>query len=161
MPPPPLSSSSSGYFANHGQLDVSLESIPSLTTIATALDVEKASSPASRSPIEKHSELKSSKLIDWDGPDDPTNPRNWAPAKKWTVTVIVSLFAFIRYFSDIQLSRTPKTHSLQPSGLFYLCPSPTPDLIAVRASIRLYHREHVRLHLRPRLRSRPPRMGTP
>ncbi|KAF9443637.1 MFS polyamine transporter [Macrolepiota fuliginosa MF-IS2] len=33
--------------------------------------------------------------VDWEGPADPLNPKNWAYRKKWAATVIVSLFAFI------------------------------------------------------------------
>ncbi|KAF9448084.1 MFS polyamine transporter [Macrolepiota fuliginosa MF-IS2] len=33
--------------------------------------------------------------VDWEGPDDPSNPKNWAYRKKWAATVIVSLFTFI------------------------------------------------------------------
>jgi len=35
-------------------------------------------------------------LVTWDGPDDPTNPRNWPMRRKWIVTWAVSLFALIR-----------------------------------------------------------------
>ncbi|KZP25450.1 MFS polyamine transporter [Athelia psychrophila] len=34
-------------------------------------------------------------LIDWDGPDDPANPKNWSTKKKWAATVAVSAFAFM------------------------------------------------------------------
>ncbi|KAF9269443.1 MFS polyamine transporter [Marasmius fiardii PR-910] len=34
-------------------------------------------------------------IVDWDGPDDPNNPRNWKTSRKWTATLIVSCFTFI------------------------------------------------------------------
>jgi hypothetical protein len=34
--------------------------------------------------------------LSWDNPDDPGNPRNWANRKRWIVTLVVSLFTFIR-----------------------------------------------------------------
>ncbi|KAJ3838122.1 MFS general substrate transporter [Lentinula raphanica] len=34
-------------------------------------------------------------LVQWDGPGDPSNPRNWSKKKRWTVTLVVSLFTFI------------------------------------------------------------------
>ncbi|KAI0030096.1 MFS general substrate transporter [Vararia minispora EC-137] len=34
-------------------------------------------------------------LLSWDGPDDAGNPRNWAKRRRWTVTLVVSLFTFI------------------------------------------------------------------
>ncbi|KAF5364870.1 hypothetical protein D9757_013047 [Collybiopsis confluens] len=34
-------------------------------------------------------------VVDWDGPDDPSNPKNWSYGKKWAATTIVSAFTFI------------------------------------------------------------------
>lgn len=34
-------------------------------------------------------------IVSWDGPDDAENPRNWSTRRRWTVTVVVSLFTFI------------------------------------------------------------------
>lgn len=33
--------------------------------------------------------------VDWDGPDDPENPKNWPNKKKWAATITVSFFTFI------------------------------------------------------------------
>ncbi|KAF8178937.1 MFS polyamine transporter [Pholiota molesta] len=33
--------------------------------------------------------------VDWDGPGDPTNPKNWPYRKKWAATLVVSSFTFI------------------------------------------------------------------
>lgn len=33
--------------------------------------------------------------VDWDGPDDKQNPKNWPYHKKWASTAIVSLFTFV------------------------------------------------------------------
>jgi multidrug resistance protein len=38
---------------------------------------------------------ENSKTVDWDGPNDPENPKNWPNRKKWAATVTVSLFTFI------------------------------------------------------------------
>ncbi|KAH1335533.1 hypothetical protein KXX35_006063 [Aspergillus fumigatus] len=35
------------------------------------------------------------KLVTWDGPDDPENPKNWPNKKKWAAIITVSLFTFI------------------------------------------------------------------
>ncbi|KAL6239490.1 hypothetical protein BDW75DRAFT_119827 [Aspergillus navahoensis] len=35
------------------------------------------------------------KLVTWDGPDDPENPKNWPMKKKWAIVVTVSCFTFI------------------------------------------------------------------
>ncbi|KAF9654303.1 MFS polyamine transporter [Thelephora ganbajun] len=34
-------------------------------------------------------------IVDWDGPDDPNNPRNWMFRKKWVVTVLASAYTFL------------------------------------------------------------------
>lgn len=30
-------------------------------------------------------------VIDFDGPDDMSNPENWTPVYKWTVVILISL----------------------------------------------------------------------
>jgi hypothetical protein len=39
------------------------------------------------------SELDEANLVDWDGTDDPTNPKNWPKLKKWTHIVTISILA--------------------------------------------------------------------
>ena len=34
-------------------------------------------------------------LTDWDGPDDPDNPRNWTFGKKLYATAVPALYAFV------------------------------------------------------------------
>ncbi|RHZ44879.1 MFS transporter [Aspergillus thermomutatus] len=41
------------------------------------------------------SELEEANLVDWDGTDDPTNPKNWSKHKRWTHIVIISILALI------------------------------------------------------------------
>ncbi|KAJ3505032.1 hypothetical protein NLJ89_g7631 [Agrocybe chaxingu] len=33
--------------------------------------------------------------VDWEGPNDPLNPKNWSYKKKWAATLVVSSFTFI------------------------------------------------------------------
>ncbi len=33
-------------------------------------------------------------LVDWDGPDDPGNPRNWSLVTKMYATAIPAMYAF-------------------------------------------------------------------
>ncbi|KAI0002444.1 MFS polyamine transporter [Russula compacta] len=42
--------------------------------------------------------------VDWDGPDDPENPRNWSFRRKWGATVIVSAFTFISPVSSSMIA---------------------------------------------------------
>ncbi|KAK0451312.1 MFS polyamine transporter [Desarmillaria tabescens] len=43
-------------------------------------------------------------VIDWDGPEDPENPKNWTFSRKWRATLIVSLFTFISPVSSSMVS---------------------------------------------------------
>ncbi|CCL98322.1 uncharacterized protein FIBRA_00316 [Fibroporia radiculosa] len=43
-------------------------------------------------------------IIDWDGPDDPLNPRNWSTRKKWAAAATVSAFTFISPVSSSMLA---------------------------------------------------------
>ena len=36
-------------------------------------------------------------IVDWDGPDDPANPRNWTKKKKMLNVVLVSLSVLYSY----------------------------------------------------------------
>ena len=42
--------------------------------------------------------------VTWDGPNDPTNPRNWSPGRKWLVTFVASSFTFIAPLSSSMIS---------------------------------------------------------
>lgn len=43
-------------------------------------------------------------VVDWDGPNDPENPRNWPVRFKWANIVIISILALITYVSRSFLS---------------------------------------------------------
>lgn len=63
------------------------------------VDLEKGNQPEAE--LEKSKSARSnrsrrdSKVVKWNGPDDPDNPKNWPNKKKWAATVTVSLFTFI------------------------------------------------------------------
>ena len=40
-------------------------------------------------------ETKSMDLVTWDSPTDCANPKNWTVKKKWLITALVSLYAFV------------------------------------------------------------------
>jgi len=40
-------------------------------------------------------EAHDTNIVDWDGPQDPNNPRNWTKGKKWAHIIMVSLFALV------------------------------------------------------------------
>lgn len=56
-----------------------------------AATLESPSSIAPKYPDDKED------IVGWEGRDDPENPRNWSKKRRWIVTLVVSLFTFIRY----------------------------------------------------------------
>lgn len=36
-------------------------------------------------------------IVDWDGPDDPQNPQNWTPGKKWQIIAALGFITLITY----------------------------------------------------------------
>ncbi|KAF8154426.1 MFS polyamine transporter [Crassisporium funariophilum] len=42
--------------------------------------------------------------VDWDGPKDPLNPKNWTYRKKWAATLVVSSFTFISPVSSSMIA---------------------------------------------------------
>ncbi|KAK7413983.1 hypothetical protein QQX98_007166 [Neonectria punicea] len=55
-------------------------------------DVETCSSPT-RTVVDEQN--TNPNVVDWDGPDDPENPRNWSKSKKNMNVIIVSLFSLV------------------------------------------------------------------
>ncbi|KAJ7506741.1 MFS polyamine transporter [Mycena galericulata] len=43
-------------------------------------------------------------IVDWDGPDDPLNPKNWSRKKKWAATLVVSSFTLISPVSSSMIA---------------------------------------------------------
>ena len=43
----------------------------------------------------RKSQAKDPNLVEWDGPNDPLNPKNWSMKRKWAATFIISAFTFI------------------------------------------------------------------
>ncbi|KII85807.1 hypothetical protein PLICRDRAFT_44216 [Plicaturopsis crispa FD-325 SS-3] len=52
------------------------------------------------SPAKAVTETSERILVDWDGPHDPANPKNWTYKRKWSATLIISAFAFISPISS-------------------------------------------------------------
>jgi multidrug resistance protein len=47
---------------------------------------------------------KDANLVTWDGPEDPTNPKNWTTQRRWLATITVSLFTFISPVSSTMIA---------------------------------------------------------
>jgi hypothetical protein len=48
---------------------------------------------------EKNSTSNDPNIVDWDGPDDPTNPLNWPTKKKSIIVATISFITFLTYES--------------------------------------------------------------
>ncbi|QDS73634.1 hypothetical protein FKW77_002189 [Venturia effusa] len=68
---------------------------PELEWRAGVVD-EKDFSEQTPADVEKtKSKQDDPNLVTWDGPDDPTNPKNWSGGRKWAATFVISSFTFI------------------------------------------------------------------
>lgn len=60
-------------------------------------EIDKSVTPAAKEEESMHG-LEEPKedinIVDWDGPNDPSNPRNWDPSRKWTIISILSIVTF-------------------------------------------------------------------
>jgi hypothetical protein len=62
---------------------------------STASSTNFAPSQLEAGPEKKDNSM----IVDWDGPEDRENPRNWSPRKRWGHVVIISILALITYVS--------------------------------------------------------------
>ncbi|KAI9572551.1 MFS general substrate transporter [Boletus coccyginus] len=61
-------------------------------------------------PISPNEKAGGVLVVDWDGPEDPKNPKNWSFKRKWAATFIVSGFTFISTVSSSMVA--PATDQL-------------------------------------------------
>ncbi|KAF2090364.1 MFS general substrate transporter [Saccharata proteae CBS 121410] len=86
----------------HPNTDGSTENINAKTKADTQVDIEKSavSSQISISQSEDHShvvqpEATNPNIVDFDGPNDPTNPMNWTSSRKWGMIMVVSVVTLL------------------------------------------------------------------
>ncbi|KAF2648685.1 MFS general substrate transporter [Lophiostoma macrostomum CBS 122681] len=74
------------------------DGIPDKHDVEARPQLEKAkSSKSTRSARDPN-------LVDWEGPDDPLNPKNWTMKRKWAATFIVSAFTLVSPVSSSMIS---------------------------------------------------------
>jgi len=61
----------------------------------TTHDLEKASSSTAPPPIDTESFF-----VEFDGPNDPDNPKNWTPKRRWGITISMGLMVFTVTFAS-------------------------------------------------------------
>jgi MFS transporter, DHA1 family, multidrug resistance protein len=75
-------------------------------------DLEKAEvTPGSKADNESVSEKYPDGLVDFDGPDDPDNPKNWRPLRKWAITASMGWMTFVVTFASSIFSVAVETVS--------------------------------------------------
>jgi hypothetical protein len=52
-------------------------------------------------------------LVSWDGPNDPENPMNFSPGKKWWITIILALLTFCVSFASSVFSTATTVTSVE------------------------------------------------
>lgn len=70
---------------------------PSSAATQSETDVEKATEPAQTTPSTSPPRPD---LVEFDGPDDPDNPKNWPIRRKWAITLSGSFLTFTVTFSS-------------------------------------------------------------
>ncbi|KZF20456.1 MFS multidrug transporter-like protein [Xylona heveae TC161] len=63
-------------------------------------DVEAGPKSLEKKATSKSDKDRDPNLVTWDGPNDPSNPKNWTIKKKWAATFVVSSFTFITPLSS-------------------------------------------------------------
>lgn len=87
------------------------ETCVSQGTLISGGDVENGSrEPAAQTACGVSEDIDPN-LVDWDGELDPENPLNWSPAKKWYITMMMSLLTFCITFSSSIFSQATKVTS--------------------------------------------------
>ncbi|TFY54475.1 hypothetical protein EVG20_g9687 [Dentipellis fragilis] len=57
-------------------------------------------------------------IVDWDGPEDPANPKNWTIREKWIATAFASSFTFISPISSSMVApAADQIHAGRPSAI--------------------------------------------
>ncbi|KAG6816236.1 hypothetical protein H0H87_007563, partial [Tephrocybe sp. NHM501043] len=71
------------------QVKLDIDRTPADSDISIHTESSTIHSHAFSSEEYKYSEKDS--VIEWDGPDDPENPRNWSKRRRWIVTLVVTM----------------------------------------------------------------------
>lgn len=83
---------------------------------STEKDVESTDSAATP-PAEGPEEAVDPHVVDWSGPTDPENPKNWSCAKRWSHIILVASLGLATYVPN------ENCHNLLPN--FHLARSTT------------------------------------
>ena len=54
-----------------------------------------------------------SKIVGWDGPDDPDNPMNWPNRKKWMITISLGMLTWVVTFASSIFSTAVRSAAIE------------------------------------------------
>lgn len=66
---------------------------------ATDADVER-NAESKPQPVQADVQNLRPDLVEFDGPNDPDNPKNWPKSKKWAITVSMGMMTFVVTFAS-------------------------------------------------------------
>ncbi|KAF2437492.1 multidrug resistance protein-like protein [Karstenula rhodostoma CBS 690.94] len=84
------------HYTRHRRFDFSRSKAKPPSLSSSTDDVPAAITPKSAPNAEPKQE-QSVNLVEWDGPDDPSNPQNWPMKDKVLVTSLIGLYTFAVY----------------------------------------------------------------
>ncbi|ETI26664.1 hypothetical protein G647_10324 [Cladophialophora carrionii CBS 160.54] len=73
--------------------------LDSASDVLSQKDLESEGTPDVPVPMKSLVDVNNS-LVDFDGPDDPENPKNWSKAKRWGITASMGLMTFVVTFAS-------------------------------------------------------------
>lgn len=82
--------------AGHNDIDVDVEKQQHIQ------DHNQSQEPAQKDEEEE----RDPNVVDWDGPDDPQNPMNFPPLRKWGIAVTFGMMTFVVTFASSVMSST-------------------------------------------------------
>ena len=63
-------------------------------------DLEKGNDDGEQQPPADAKQEKRSDLVEFDGPHDPGNPKNWTKRRRWAITISMGLMTFVVTFAS-------------------------------------------------------------
>ncbi|EXJ65578.1 hypothetical protein A1O7_01919 [Cladophialophora yegresii CBS 114405] len=97
--PTPFSSASTATLDDDPEVEKGHMPLDSASDVLSQKDVENEGSPDVAVPTKSLVDVNNS-LVEFDGPDDPENPKNWSKAKRWGITVSMGLMTFVVTFAS-------------------------------------------------------------
>lgn len=77
------------------------------------VDLEKQEQSQQKKSENDEDEEHDPDVVDWDGDDDPLNPMNWSPVRKWGIAVTMGLMTFVVTFASSVFSSATEVTAME------------------------------------------------